>query len=103
MAIEEKALWDALKEVYDPEIPVNIVDLGLVYRLEVKDNKRVEIDMTMTAPACPLAPQIIAEAKDKLFGVPGVEKVDVTLVWQPLWNPDMMSDAAKDELGYTGF
>jgi FeS assembly SUF system protein len=103
MAIEEKALWDALREVFDPEIPVNVVELGLIYRLEVKEGNQVEVDMTLTAPGCPVAPQIMAEAKDKLFGVPGVEKVDINLVWQPLWSPDMMSDAAKDELGYTGY
>jgi metal-sulfur cluster biosynthetic enzyme len=103
MAIDEKALWDSLREVYDPEIPVNVVDLGLIYRLEVKEGNLVEVDMTMTAPACPMAPQIIAEAKDKLLGVAGVEKVHINLVWQPLWNPEMMSDTAKDELGYTGY
>lgn len=103
MAIEEKALWDALREVYDPEIPVNVVDLGLVYRLEVKDDKLVEVDMTMTAPACPAAPMVLASAKEALLRVPGVESVSMTLVWQPMWNPDMMSDAAKDELGYTGY
>ena len=103
MAIDEKALWDSLREVYDPEMPVNVVDLGLIYRLEVKEGNLVEVDMTMTAPACPIAPQIIAEAKDKLLGVAGVEKVHVNLVWQPLWSPEMMSDAAKDELGYTGY
>lgn len=103
MAVEEKVLWDALREVFDPEIPVNVVDLGLIYRLEIKEGNQVEVDMTLTAPGCPVAPQIMSEAKDKLFGVAGVEKVNVNLVWQPLWNPDMMSDAAKDELGYTGY
>jgi FeS assembly SUF system protein len=103
MAIDEKALWDALREVYDPEIPVNVVDLGLIYRLQVSNDQRVEVDMTLTAPACPVAPQVMAEAKEKLLGVPGVESVKVNLVWQPLWNPEMMSDAAKEELGYTGY
>jgi metal-sulfur cluster biosynthetic enzyme len=102
MAIEEKVLWDALHEVYDPEIPVNVVDLGLIYRLEVKDGNKVEIDMTMTSPACPAAPMVLSSAKEKLLDVPGVETVEVKLVWQPLWNPDMMTDAAKDELGYMG-
>jgi len=102
MAIDEKALWDALREVYDPEIPVNVVDLGLIYRLEIKDGNRVEVDMTLTAPGCPVAPQVMGDARERLLSVPGVEKVDVTLVWDPLWNPDMMSDAAKEELGWTG-
>jgi len=103
MALDEKALWDALREVYDPEIPVNIVELGLVYRLEVKDGDNVEMDMTLTAPGCPVAPQIMAEAETKLSAVEGVAGVKVNLVWTPLWTPEMMSDAAKDELGYTGF
>lgn len=103
MALDEKALWDALREVYDPEIPVNIVELGLVYRLEVKDGDNVEMDMTLTAPGCPVAPQIMAEAETKLSAVEGVAGVKVNLVWTPLWMPEMMSDAAKDELGYTGF
>ncbi len=103
MAVDEKALWDALRDVYDPEIPVNIVELGLVYRLEVKDGDKVEMDMTLTAPGCPVAPQIMAEAEAKLSAVEGVADVKVNLVWTPLWTPEMMSDAAKDELGYTGF
>jgi FeS assembly SUF system protein len=103
MAIEEKALWDALREVYDPEIPVNVVDLGLIYRLEIKENDLVDLDMTMTAPACPVAPQVMAEAEEKLRTVPGVTNVKINLVWTPMWSPELMSDAAKDELGYTGF
>ena len=102
MAIDEQALWDALRTVYDPEIPVNVVDLGLVYRLEVKDDQSVEVDMTLTFPGCPAGPSIIMEAKEKLLAVPGVKAARVNLVWQPLWNPEMMSDAAKDELGYMG-
>lgn len=102
-AIDETALWDALREVYDPEIPVNIVELGLVYRLEVKDGGRVEVDMTLTSPGCPVAPQIMADAETRLSAVEGVATVDINLVWTPLWTPEMMSDAAKDELGYTGF
>jgi FeS assembly SUF system protein len=103
MAIDEKLVWDSLKEVYDPEIPVNVVDLGLIYRLEIKDDKRVEVDMTLTAPGCPIAGPMIDDAKSKLLSVPGVESAVVNLVWEPLWSPDMMSDVAKDELGYTGF
>jgi len=98
--VDEEALWDALRDVYDPEIPVNIVDLGLVYRLEVKDDGAVELDMTLTAPLCPAGPSIVADARDKLLAVPGVTRAQVNLVWQPLWNPEMMSDAAKAELGY---
>lgn len=103
MAIDEKALWDALREVFDPEIPVNVVDLGLVYRLEVIDDRLVDMDMTMTAPACPVAPQVMAEAEEKLRTVPGVADVKINLVWSPMWSPERMSDAAKDELGYTGY
>ena len=97
-----EAVIDALRTVCDPEIPVNIYDLGLIYRLEVKDSNRVEMDMTLTAPSCPVAPQVMSEAKEKLMSVPGVEQVDIKFVWDPLWNPDMMTDAAKDELGWTG-
>lgn len=100
MAMEEKALWDALRQVYDPEIPVNVVELGLIYRLELKEGGKVQVDMTLTSPACPVAPAVMADAKQHLLDVDGVKSVEINLVWQPLWNPEMMSDVAKDELGY---
>lgn len=91
----------ALKNVEDPEIGMNIVDLGLIYGVnwdeEVGD---VQIDLTLTSPGCPLGPEIIRDIKRELRTFRDVYSVDVDLVWQPLWHPSMMSEYAKDELGY---
>lgn len=101
--VDEDLLWAQLKTVYDPEIPVNIVDLGLIY--EISKNKKeddsfhVGVQMTLTAPGCGMGPVIAAEAEKKLRAVPHVSDVDVVLVFDPVWNSDMMSDAAKLELG----
>jgi len=90
----------AMKEVVDPEIGMNVVDLGLVYSLDWdRDQDEVHIDLTLTTPGCPYGPELIREIKRELRGV-GVHKVDVDLVWQPLWHPRMMTDYAKEELGY---
>jgi len=89
------AVVDALRTVHDPEIPVNIYDLGLVYRLDIAANGNVAVDMTLTAPACPVAgtmPALVAEA---VAAAPGVGEVVVTLVWDPPWTPDRMSDDAR--------
>jgi len=94
-------ILEALKEVYDPEIGVNIVDLGLIYGLEWDDEKgQVHVDLTLTSPGCPLGPEIIRDIKRELRALDDVLDVDVDLVWSPLWHPSMMSDDAKDELGY---
>ena len=94
---------EALRDVYDPEIPVNIVDLGLVYDLVTKklDNKKyyVNIKMTLTAPGCGMGPAIAQDAEQKVSSIPGVIKVKVEIVWEPVWNRDMMSDEAKLQLG----
>jgi FeS assembly SUF system protein len=90
----------ALKEVYDPEIPVNVYDLGLIYKLDVDDNKNVEITMTLTAPNCPIADQIIEYVRQRVSDNPDINKVVVNLVFDPPWNMDMMSDEAKLQLGY---
>jgi FeS assembly SUF system protein len=90
----------ALKEVYDPEIPVNVYDLGLIYKLDVDDNKNVEITMTLTAPNCPIADQIIEYVRQRVSDIPDINKVVVNLVFDPPWNMDMMSDEAKLQLGY---
>ena len=90
----------ALKEVYDPEIPVNVYDLGLIYKLDVDDNKNVEITMTLTAPNCPIADQIIEYVRQRVSDIPDINKVVVNLVFDPPWNMDMMSDEAKSQLGY---
>ena len=101
--VEETKVWDQLKMVYDPEIPVNIVDLGLVYSMEVKkteaETHRVEVKMTLTAPGCGMGPTIAADAKEKVLQVPGVAEADVQLVWDPPWNPGMISEAGRMKLG----
>jgi metal-sulfur cluster biosynthetic enzyme len=92
---------EALKEVYDPEIGMNIVDLGLIYAVDWnEENGQVHIDLTLTSPGCPLGPQIIRDIKHQVREFEEVLGVDVDLVWSPLWHPSMMSDYAKDELGY---
>lgn len=94
-------LMDALKNVKDPEIGMNIVDLGLVYGLDwEEEGGDVHVDLTLTSPGCPLGPEIIRDIKRALRRFDDVYSVDVDLVWQPLWHPSMMSDYAKDELGY---
>jgi FeS assembly SUF system protein len=97
MALEE-AIVAALKTVYDPEIPVDIYELGLIYDVDVDDNK-VKVRMTLTSPACPVAGSLPGEVEQKVQGVPGVEQAEVELVWDPPWNPGMMSEAARLELG----
>ena len=92
---------EALKDVEDPEIGMNIVDLGLVYGLDWDgDRGQVHVDLTLTSPGCPLGPEIIRNIKRVLRPLDEVVNVEVDLVWQPLWHPTMMSDYAKDELGY---
>jgi metal-sulfur cluster biosynthetic enzyme len=92
---------DALKNVEDPEIGMNIVDLGLIYGVDLDDDQgQVHIDLTLTSPGCPLGPEIIRNIKRELGGFDEILYVDVDLVWSPLWHPSMMSDYAKDELGY---
>ena len=88
-----------LKGVYDPEIGVNIVDLGLVYDADVSDKGDVLVTMTLTSLGCPLGPVIVQEVTNALKDLPGLGDVDVKLVWSPPWSPDMMSEDAKDELG----
>ncbi len=89
----------ALRTVYDPEIPVNIYDLGLIYRIDIKDSGDVDVDMTLTAPACPVAGMMPLMVKDAIATVEGVGEVKVDLVWDPPWSQDNMSDEAKLQLG----
>lgn len=96
--IEEQIVL-ALKEVYDPEIPVNVYDLGLIYNVEF-DNGIANIDMTLTAPNCPIADDLLMMVKDRVEAVEGVSQVNVNLVFEPQWNKDMMSEEAKLELGF---
>jgi len=92
----------ALRSVHDPEIPVNIYDLGLIYTLDIDDNNRVHIDMTLTAPNCPVADQIVNHVQQAVRGVEGVKSADVNLVWQPAWSPERMSEIAQLELEAMG-
>lgn len=93
------AVVAALRSVHDPEIPVNIYDLGLIYRIELKDRATVDIDMTLTAPGCPVADEILNWVRKAVNAVPGIEQVNVRLVFDPPWTQDQMSDEAKLELG----
>ena len=99
----EKAVWEAMKTRYDPEIPVNIVDLGLIYSCELNDNQsggsNVEIKMTLTAPGCGMGDMIAGEVKQKIEGIPGTADVKVELVWDPPWDRDMINESAKLQLG----
>jgi probable FeS assembly SUF system protein SufT len=99
----DKAVWDQLRTVFDPEIPINIVELGLVYDLKVTaisaGAHRVEVKMTLTAPGCGMGAAIADDAKTKISSLPGVSESNVELVWEPQWNPGMMSEAAKLTLG----
>ncbi len=102
--VNEQMIWDQLKTVYDPEIPVNIVDLGLIYDLKLKPAPRkkgtnVYIKMTLTAPGCGMGPVIAGNAEQKVKAVPGINDVLVELVWEPQWNKDMMTEEAQLQLG----
>ena len=90
---------DALRTVYDPEIPVNIFELGLIYKVDIDDDSRVHIDMTLTSPACPVAGTLPDEVKDKVAAVEGVAGASVEVVWDPPWHPGMMTEEAQLELG----
>jgi FeS assembly SUF system protein len=91
---------DAIRNCYDPEIPVNIWELGLIYRVDVDGEGNVDVEMTLTSPACPVAGSLPGEVEDRVRGVAGVGDVRLELVWDPPWDQDMMSDAAKLELGF---
>lgn len=97
--LTEEAIIAALKTVYDPEIPANVYDLGLIYSVDVDEAKNVQIDMTLTAPNCPMADFIIEDLRMKVEAVEGVASVQVNLVFEPEWHRDMMSEEAKLELG----
>ena len=99
LEIQERVI-EVLRTVYDPEIPVNIYDLGLIYRIELNDAAdELSVDMTLTAPNCPAADFILEDVRQKLESISGLKKVDVQLVFEPEWNKDMMSEEAKVELG----
>ena len=95
----EGEIVDALKSVFDPEIPVNIYEMGLIYDLDIQPDGQVQIKMTLTSPGCPVAGSLPGEVKAKVEQVPGVAAADVELVWDPAWNPSMMTEAARLQLG----
>ena len=97
MELKDKIIAE-IKKIYDPEIPVNIYELGLIYKIEVKDKSIVNIDMTLTSPNCPVAESLPKEVKDNILNVEGVSDVKLNLVWDPPWNKSKMSEAAKLEL-----
>jgi probable FeS assembly SUF system protein SufT len=101
--IDEKRVWDQLKTCYDPEIPVNIVDLGLIYDCQITprngDGALVTVKMTLTAPGCGMGPVLAQEAKSKIEALPGVDEANVELVWDPPWNQAMISETGKMQLG----
>jgi FeS assembly SUF system protein len=96
----EKQIYDVLKTIYDPEIPVNIYDLGLIYEVDVDDYNNVDILMTLTAPNCPMAEGIVREVRDKVSEIEGTVKVQVDLTFNPPWDKTMMTEQAKLELGF---
>ena len=87
-----------IKKVYDPEIPVNIYELGLIYKIEIDDKNKVNVDMTLTSPNCPVAESLPNQVKENIMKVEGVSGVDLKIVWEPPWDQDKMSEAAKLEL-----
>ncbi len=98
----EADIWDAMKQCFDPEIPVNIVDLGLIYDLKIsgkKSEQNIHIKMTLTAPGCGMGPSIAQDVENKITSLNGINNVDVELVWDPQWERDMMSEDAKLQLG----
>jgi FeS assembly SUF system protein len=96
----EEAIVAVLRTVYDPEIPINVYDLGLIYSVEVDEEKNVSIDMTLTAPNCPAADYIVEDVRMKVESVKEVKEVTINLVFEPEWDKDMMSEEAKLELGF---
>ena len=96
----EERIVDVLKTVYDPEIPVDIYELGMFYKIDVKDDYTVDIDMTFTAPNCPAADFILEDVRTKVEGVEGVKSANINLVFEPAWDQSMMSEEARIELGF---
>jgi metal-sulfur cluster biosynthetic enzyme len=106
MPLTQEEVLAALKECYDPEIPVNIVDMGLIYEIKVKppdppnnEGDQIEVEMTLTAPGCPSSGYISDQVKQRLLRIPGVTKADVNIVWYPQWTPERLSHDARKQLG----
>ena len=96
--ISKEKIIDEIKKIYDPEIPVNIYELGLIYKIEINDQNNVIVEMTLTTPNCPVADSLPKMVKNNILKIPGVSKAEIKLVWDPPWTKDKMSDAAKLEL-----
>ena len=96
----EESIVDVLKTVYDPEIPVNIYDLGMIYKIDLHDDGTLDMDMTLTSPSCPAADYIFEDVRTKVEGVKGVETANINLVFDPIWDQSMMSEEARVELGF---
>ena len=99
----DKQVWDALKTCYDPEIPVNVVDLGLIYDCKLtpigEGSNKADVKMTLTAPGCGMGPVLAQDVQNKLLSIEGIDEANVELVWDPQWNQGMMSEAARLQLG----
>ena len=100
MTDTKKIIIDEIKKIYDPEIPVNIYELGLIYNLEVDEKNNVKVDMTLTSPNCPVAESLPNQVKENIKKIEGVNDVDLQLVWEPPWTKDRMSESAKVELNF---
>ena len=96
----EESIVDVLKTAYDPEIPVNIYDLGMIYKIDLHDDGTLDMDMTFTSPSCPAADYIFEDVRTKVEGVKGVETANINLVFDPIWDQSMMSEEARVELGF---
>lgn len=99
LQLEEKVIT-MLRTVYDPEIPVDIYSLGLIYKIDIDDDGNLSVDMTLTAPNCPAADFLVEDARIKLESIEGIKSVDIRVVFEPEWNKDMMSEEAKLDLGF---
>mgnify|MGYP001412664372 FL=1 len=97
MSLKEKVI-NEIKKIYDPEIPVNIYELGLIYKIEIKEQNKVDVDMTLTSPNCPVAESLPKQVKDNILEMDEISQVNLNLVWDPPWDKDKMSEAAKLEL-----
>jgi metal-sulfur cluster biosynthetic enzyme len=96
--LDQEVIYESLKQIYDPEVGINIVDMGLIYSLDIEGSK-VGITMTLTSPGCPAGPQILGQVDSALKALEGIEDVDIQVVWSPPWSPDMLSEDARDQLG----
>ncbi len=98
--ITEELVFEALKDVYDPEIPVNVVDLGLIYGVKIDENNKVFVTMTLTAPGCPMASMVEEDAREKIMSGTGAKEAEIEMVFDPPWSPELISEEGKKALGW---